>query len=95
MHCVQYVALSRADLQRWQNVRPHLMQASGEAGLAAPDGPDDEREEQRQRSRRASPDSSALLARIEVRVVAEERRAPRAAPAIARRHAHASAIGGV
>src|SRR6185295_2461859 len=27
MHCVQYVALSRADLQRWQNVRPHLMQA--------------------------------------------------------------------
>src|SRR6266704_1372897 len=25
MHCVQYVALSRADLQRWQNVRPHLM----------------------------------------------------------------------
>src|SRR5438270_11840266 len=27
MHGVQYVALSRADLQRWQNVRPHLMQA--------------------------------------------------------------------
>src|ERR1051326_3544668 len=27
MHCVQYVALSRADLQRWQNVRPHLMHA--------------------------------------------------------------------
>src|SRR5256885_292633 len=26
MHCVQYVALSRADLQRWQKVRPHLMQ---------------------------------------------------------------------
>src|ERR1051325_1208456 len=25
MHCVQYVALSRADLQRWQNVLPHLM----------------------------------------------------------------------
>src|SRR5437588_12767044 len=25
MHCVQYVALSRADLHRWQNVRPHLM----------------------------------------------------------------------
>src|SRR6266850_1114593 len=25
MHCVQYVALSRADLQRWQKVRPHLM----------------------------------------------------------------------
>src|SRR3989442_192112 len=27
MHCVQYVALSRADLQRWQKVRPHLMHA--------------------------------------------------------------------
>src|ERR1051326_4070013 len=25
MHCVQYVALSRDDLQRWQKVRPHLM----------------------------------------------------------------------
>ena len=35
MHCVQYVALSRADLQRWQNVRPHLMHAPAKPASAA------------------------------------------------------------
>src|ERR1051325_2134072 len=33
MHCVQYVALSRADLQRWQKVRPHLMHAPANPAL--------------------------------------------------------------
>ena len=71
MHCVQYVVLSRADLQRGQNVRPHLMHALAKPVCGARSHSSSARSSDDQRAdgdriRRAAQ-------RIERRVVAEQR----------------------